>query len=59
MECMERMDQKGLNQKVAAALEECEGRRVVDVSAEYLSFSAMNPYSLYYVEEKNLLLIGD
>ncbi|MCI8632241.1 MAG: helix-turn-helix transcriptional regulator [Lachnospiraceae bacterium] len=59
MECMERMDQKGLNQKVAAALEEREGRRVVDVSAEYLSFSAMNPYSLYYGEEKKLLLIGD
>lgn len=59
MECMERMDQKALNQKIAAALKEREGKKVTDVSVEYLSFSAMNPYSLYYDEERKLLLIGD
>ena len=59
MECMERMDQKALNQKIAAALKEREGKKVTDVSVEYLSFYAMNPYSLYYDEERKLLLIGD
>lgn len=59
MECMERMDQKSLNQKIALSLREIDGKRNGEISVEYLSFSALHPYSLYYDEAKGLLLIGD